>query len=65
MSIIGLLVTLIVIGFLLYLVNAYVPMEARIKNILNIVVLFVVVLWLLSVFGILPGLNSARVPQIR
>ena len=45
-------ILLIVIGVLLYLVNAYVPMDAKIKNILNIVVVIAVVLWLLEVFGI-------------
>ena len=47
-----LIVLLIVIGVLLWLVNAYIPMDAKIKKILNIVVVVAVVLWLLSVFGI-------------
>ncbi|MGR8953368.1 MAG: Thivi_2564 family membrane protein [Gammaproteobacteria bacterium] len=49
------LVGLIVVGILLWLVNSYIPMEARLKQILNIVVLIVVVLWLLSVFGVFSG----------
>lgn len=61
MSMISLIVLLIVVGVILYLVNAYIPMEPRIKQILNIVVIVVVCIWLLSVFGILPNLNAIRV----
>jgi len=55
MSLINLVIVLIVVGVLLWLVNAYIPMDAKIKQILNIVVVIVVVLWLLSV--LLPGLG--------
>jgi hypothetical protein len=48
-----LIISLIVIGILLWLVNTYIPMDAKIKNILNIVVVIAVVLWLLSAFGVL------------
>lgn len=46
-------VALIVVGFLLWLVNTYIPMARPIKAILNIVVVVAVILWLLSVFGII------------
>ena len=55
--------TLIVVGILLWLVNSYVPMDGKIKNILNAVVVICVVLWLLSVFGVLTYL-SAPVPRL-
>lgn len=57
MTLLGLVITLIVIGVLLWLVNTYIPMDTKIKNILNIVVVIVVVLWLLSVFGVLGEFN--------
>jgi hypothetical protein len=44
---------LIIIGVALYLINAFIPMDAKIKQILNIVVVIVVVLWLLQAFGLL------------
>jgi len=53
MSLIHLVIILIVIGVLLWLVNSYIPMDAKIKQILNIVVVIAVVLWLLAVF--IPG----------
>ena len=37
MDLISLVVVLIVVGLLLWMVNNYIPMEARIKQILNIV----------------------------
>jgi hypothetical protein len=63
MSIIGLIITLAFIGLLLWLVNTYVPMDAKIKQILNIVVLVCVVLWLLNVFGVF-GMNLGTVPRL-
>ncbi|QXP86154.1 hypothetical protein KW115_13815 [Methylococcus sp. Mc7] len=54
-------VALIVVGILLWLVNSYIPMETRIKQILNIVVIIAVVLWLLSAFGVLSGLPRIHV----
>jgi hypothetical protein len=48
-----LVITLIVVGVLLWLVNAFIPMDSKIKSILNIVVVIVVVLWLLHGFGII------------
>jgi len=61
MSLINLIVVLVVVGVLLWLVNKYIPMESRIKSILNLVVLIVVVLWLLNVFGIIPNLSRVRI----
>lgn len=65
MSLISLAITLIIVGVLLWLVNAYIPMDGKIKKILNIVVVIVVVLWLLSAFGILGHSGDIRVPQVR
>ena len=51
-TMLSILVTLIVIGVLLWLVNTYIPMDAKIKNILNVVAVILVVVWLLNVFGV-------------
>jgi hypothetical protein len=61
MSLITLIVVLVVVGMLLWLVNNYVPMDAKIKNILNIVVVIIVVIWLLQSFGLLGSLDKVRV----
>jgi hypothetical protein len=49
------LVTLVVVGVILWLVNTYVPMAAPIKTVLNVLALLFVLLWLLRVFGVLHG----------
>ncbi len=49
---IHIVITLVIVGFLLWLVNRFIPMQSNIKSILNGVVVIAVVLWLLSAFGI-------------
>jgi hypothetical protein len=56
---------LIVIGVLLWLVNTYIPMDGKIKKILNAVVVICVVVWLLYAFGIISHSHDIQVPQIR
>ena len=65
MSLISLIVTLIVIGVLLWLVNNYIQMDGKIKKILNVVVVICVVVWLLYAFGIINHSSDIRVPQVR
>ncbi len=61
MPLIHLIIVLVVIGVLLWLVNNYIPMDGRIRRILNIVVVICVIVWLLSVFGIIGPLSGLRV----
>jgi hypothetical protein len=49
---------------LLWLVNTYIPMDGKIKNILNVVVVVCVVVWLLFAFGILNHSGDISVPRI-
>ncbi len=61
MPLIQILLTLIVVGVLLWLVNRFVPMEGSIKSILNGVVIIAVVLWLLNIFGLFHSLARIHV----
>jgi hypothetical protein len=61
MPLMTVLLTLIVIGVLLWLVNTYIPMDAKIKRLLNIVVVIAAVLWLLNVFGLFGYVRNFRV----
>jgi hypothetical protein len=61
MPLISVVVVLLVVGVLLWLVNTYIPMDGKIKSILNAVVVIAVVLWLLQVFGLLNVLDGIRV----
>ncbi len=65
MPLINLAITLIVVGVLLWLVNTYLPMDGKIKKILNIVVVICVVIWLLYAFGILNHSGDIKVPQVQ
>ena len=61
MDLLSLIVLLIVIGVLMYAVNQYIPMEPRIKQILNIVVIIAVVVFVLSLFsGYFPRIHVGR-----
>lgn len=61
MSLINLVIILVVVGVFLWLINTYIPMDAKIKNILNIVVVIAVVIWLLQVFGVLGALDGINI----
>jgi hypothetical protein len=61
MSLIGLIITLVVVGVLLWLLNTYVPMDAKIKRIINVLVVIVVVIWLLQALGVLGSLQNIRI----
>lgn len=61
MSLIGLVLTLVVVGVLLWLLNTYVPMDAKIKSIINVLVVIVVVIWLLQTLGVLGSLQNIRI----
>lgn len=52
MNLLSLILVLVVVGVGLYLINAYVPMAAPVKTILNVVVVVILCVWLLQVFGI-------------
>ncbi len=61
MSLISVVVVLVVVGVILWLVNNYIPMDAKIKQVLNIVVMIVVCIWLLQAFGIIGNINDIRI----
>ncbi|MFY9803918.1 MAG: Thivi_2564 family membrane protein [Candidatus Acidiferrales bacterium] len=60
MPLLQILVTLVVVGVLLWLVNL-IPMQGTIKSILNAIVVIAVVLWLLNIFGLFHSLSHIRV----
>jgi hypothetical protein len=61
MPLLTILIVLIVAGVLLWLVNSYIPMDGKIKSILNVVVVIVVIVWLLKVFGIFNYLKDFNI----
>jgi hypothetical protein len=61
MPLINLIIILVAVGVILYLINNYIPMDGKIKSILNLVVVIAVIIWLLSVFGVIGSLSGMRV----
>lgn len=63
---ISLIVVLVIIGLVLFCVNTYLPLDPKIKKILNIAVVVATVLWLCYVFGVLPiGGHDIEIPKIK
>lgn len=61
MSLLTIVLVLIVAGVVLWLVNNYIPMDGKIRRILNIVVVIVVIIWLIKVFGLLNYLKDIHI----
>lgn len=58
MTILGLIVLLVIVGLVLWLINTFIPMQPNIKTLLNVVVLIIMVLYVISAFGLLGPLNA-------
>ncbi len=58
MDLITVVITLIVVGVILWAINRFIPMDSKIKSILNVVVVIVVVIWLLQGFGVIGSLRG-------
>ena len=61
MSLLYVVLVIAVVGVLLWLINRYIPMDGKIKNILNIVVVIALVIWLLRDFGVWSYLEGVKV----
>lgn len=65
MPLLNVVLTLVVVGVILWLINTYIPMQATIKKILNVVVVIAVILWLLYGFGVLNGSGNVSMPVVK
>ncbi len=61
MPLIQIVIVLVVFGVILWAINTYIPMDGTIKKILNVVVILVVILFVLSAFGLLGSMQGIRV----
>uniref|UniRef100_A0A7V4XSZ7 Uncharacterized protein n=1 Tax=Acidobacterium capsulatum TaxID=33075 RepID=A0A7V4XSZ7_9BACT len=61
MPLLQIVITLVVVGVLLWLVNRFIPMQSSIKSILNGVVVIAVILWLLNLFGLFHSLSNVHI----
>lgn len=60
MSLLTVFIVLIAAGVALWLVNSFIPMDRKIKSILNVVVVIVIIAWLLIEFGVIDYLKNIR-----
>jgi hypothetical protein len=65
MPLLTVVLTLIVVGLVLWLINNFIPMQGTIKTILNLVVVIVVILWLLHGYGIISGSGEIHLPKLK
>jgi ABC-type long-subunit fatty acid transport system fused permease/ATPase subunit len=65
MPLVTVVLTLIVVGVLLWLINTYIPMQSAIKSIINAVVVIAVVLWLLYGFGVISHSGTINLPAVK
>lgn len=57
---ISLIVTLVILGVCLYLIETYIPMSPPIRTVIRIVVVLVLILYLLRAFGV----GDVAVPRL-
>lgn len=51
-------IIIILIGVLLWAANTYVPMDSKVKKVLNIFVIVGLIIWLLSLTGVFSYISS-------
>jgi hypothetical protein len=61
MPILTILLVIVLVGVLLWAVNSFIPMDSKVRSILNVVVVILLIIWLLQAFGLFHGLGSVRV----
>ncbi len=61
MPLLDIVVTLVIVGIILWLINRFIPMASSIKTILNVVVVIAVIWWLLGILGVVSPLRNFRV----
>jgi hypothetical protein len=61
MPILTILLVIVLVGVLLWAVNSFIPMDSKVRSILNVVVVILLIIWLLQAFGLLHGLANIRV----
>lgn len=60
MSILAVIITIVIVGLVLWAINTYVPLDQKIKTILNVVVVIFMIVWLLKILGAWAYLGSTK-----
>lgn len=60
MNLLTVIVVLVVVGIVLYLINRFVPMDGKIKTILNWAVVIILIIWLVRATGLLRSISNVN-----
>jgi hypothetical protein len=60
-SILTIILVIVLVGVLLWALNSFIPMDPKVRSILNVVVVILLIIWLLQAFGLISGLMNVRV----
>lgn len=61
MSILTIIIVIVIVGVILWAINNFIPMDGKIRTILNAVVVILLIVWLLQAFGVLGSLGRVRI----
>jgi predicted membrane protein len=64
MSLLSILIALVIAGVVLWLINTFIPMDSKIKTILNVVVVIIVIAWLLNAFGVFGSQSNIHIGNL-
>jgi hypothetical protein len=64
LTVLSIILILAVIGFILWLVETRIPMDATIKVVIEVIVVILVVIWLLQFLGVWGALGATKVGSI-
>ena len=63
MPLLSIVFVLIVLGFLLYLLNLL-PIDGKMKQVINAIIIFIAIMWVLNLFFPLGSLGPVRTPVV-
>lgn len=64
MTLIDIVLIFVVVGLVMWLINAFIPMGGGIKSLLNVVVFVVMLIWVLRVFGVVGQIPGVHLPKL-
>jgi hypothetical protein len=64
MTLLDIVIVLGVIGVIMWIINAFIPMGGGMKGLINLIVFVVVLIWVLRFFGIIIAIPGIHVPPL-
>jgi hypothetical protein len=60
MSLIQLCIPIIIVGLVLWAVHTFIPLDSKVRTLLDVVVIIALLLWVLQTFGLFSGFSNIR-----